>query len=78
MNWKLELALPGFFQYLICGTINAKVLDKCFGNIPGASNAKALPPLANSDHSTVHLLPIYKSVFKSSKPQLKNMLQWSG
>ena len=53
------------------------MLDKCYGNIKGAYRAKVLPPLANSDHSTVHLMPTYKSAFKSSKPIQKTVLQWT-
>ncbi|KAK0137741.1 hypothetical protein N1851_026045 [Merluccius polli] len=74
---RLEPALPGFHQYVKCGTRNNKVLDKCYGNIKNAYRAKALPPLANSDHSTVQLMPTYKSVLKSSKPVQKTVFQWS-
>lgn len=53
------------------------MLDKCYGNINDAYRAKALPPLANSDHLTIHLLPTYKSLLKSSKPVQKTVIQWS-
>lgn len=33
---KLELVLPGFYQYVKCGTRKDRVLDKCFGNINNA------------------------------------------
>ncbi len=29
------------------------------------------PPIANSDHNVVHLVPIYKSKLKSNKPDKK-------
>lgn len=74
---RLEPVLPGFHQYVNCGTMNNNVLDKCCGNIKYAYRAKALPPLANLDHSTVQLMPTYKSALKSSKPVQKTVLQWS-
>ncbi len=74
---QLEPVLPEFYQYVKCSTRNKKILDKCFGNIRGAYTARSLPPLSNSDHLTVHLIPTYKTVLKSSKPQRKTVLQWT-
>jgi len=54
-----------------------RVLDKCFGNIKGAYTAKSLPPLSDSAHSTVDLMPTYRSVLKSNKPQKKPELLWT-
>ncbi len=53
-----------------------RVLDKCYGNINNACTARAKPPLANSDHNVVHLIPTYESCFKSIKPQLKTAHIW--
>ena len=74
---RLEISLPGFHQYVKCGTRKSNVLDKCYCNINNAYRAKPLPPLANSDHSTVQLMPTYKTVLKSSKPVHKTVLLWS-
>lgn len=74
---KPELVLPGFYQYVKCSTRKENVLDKRFGNINSAYKAKALPPLANSGHSTVFLMPTYKTLLKSSKPQEKTALLWT-
>ena len=74
---RLEQSLPGFHQYVKCGTRHSKVLDKCYGNIKEAYKAKTLPPLSNSDHATVHLRPTYKTALKSSKPLEKTVLQWT-
>lgn len=52
-------------------------MDKCYGNIKNAYTAKSKPPLANSDHNTIHLIPTYKSLLKRSKPQLKTVMVWS-
>ena len=74
---RLEPVSSGFYQYVKCSTRNNKILDKCFGNIRGAYTAKSLPPLSNSDHLTVHHIPTYRTVLKSSKPQCKLVMQWT-
>ncbi len=76
-NCKLELSLPGYEQYVKCATHDSRGLDKCYGNIKSAYSARPNPPLSNSDHNTVHLIPTYKSVLKSSKPQIKTVSVWS-
>ena len=73
---KLELSLLGFEQYVTCNTRHNRVLDKCYVNIKNAYIAKPLPPLSNSDHNTVQLIPMYKTVFKRSKPQTKTVTVW--
>lgn len=74
---KHELTLPGFEQYVKCATQDKKILDKCYGNIKNAYCARPEPPLSNSDHNTIHLIPTYETVFKSNKPQTKSILVWS-
>lgn len=74
---KLELLLPGFEQYVKCPTRDNRILDKCYGNVKRAYVARFWPPLVSSDHNTVHLIPTYKTVLKSSKPIVKNMQVWS-
>ena len=69
---SLEKSLPGFQQYVKCGKRKENILDRCYGNIKGAYTARARTPLGTSDHKTVHLLPTYRSVYKSSKPTKKN------
>ncbi len=63
-NCKLETVLAGFEQYVRCDTRKTKILDKCYGNVKNAYAAKSKPPLSNSDHNVVHLIPSYKSVFQ--------------
>ena len=47
------------------------------GIYQGAYTAKIKPPIANSDHDTVHLIPTYRPVLKRSKPELKTVNVWS-
>ncbi len=74
---KLELALPGYDQYVRCETQDRRILDKCYGNVKKAYTAKAKPPLSNSDHNMIHLILTYRTVFKSSKPEVKTISVWS-
>lgn len=73
---SLTKTLPGFYQYVKGNTRNNNILDKCYGNIRDAYTAKIRPPLCNSDHNVIHLLPIYRSVFKTSKPEIQKMKIW--
>ncbi|KAK0143498.1 hypothetical protein N1851_018336 [Merluccius polli] len=74
---SLNKSLPGFYQYVKCNTRNNNILDKCYGNVKDAYKARAKPPLSNSDHNAIHLLPTYRSVFKSSKPEIRTVKVWS-
>ncbi len=60
----LNTALPDFEQYINCYTRKNRILDKCYGNLKLAYTATAKPPLSNSDHITVHLIPTYKTALK--------------
>lgn len=52
-------------------------MDKCYGNVKEAYTSRARPPLGTSDHKSVHLIPTYKSVFKSNKPVRTTVYRWS-
>lgn len=46
-------------------------------NIKNAYTAKPKPPLANSDHNTIQLIPTYKTVLKQNKPRTKTVAVWT-
>lgn len=73
----LTKVLPGFYQYIKCSTRNNNILDTCYGNIKNAYIAKARAALGNSDHNVIHLLPSYRSVFKSCKPEIQTVKVWT-
>ena len=73
---RLEHALPGFQQYVQGSTRKDKILDKCYGNINNAYEARIRPPLSNSDHNTIILIPTYKSAIKRSKPVSRTVSVW--
>lgn len=54
---KLDITMPG------------NLLDKCFVNVQGPYVSRIRPPAANSGDNLVHLVPIYISKLKSSKPE---------
>ena len=62
---------PTLYQCVTCPTRNNKTLDVCYGNVKDGYQSSALPPLDDSDHAMVHLIPKYKSVLKSCKPVKK-------
>ncbi|KAK3763471.1 hypothetical protein RRG08_056939 [Elysia crispata] len=64
----LGTSLPTLHQYVTCPTRNNKTLDVCYGNVEDGYKSSALPPLGDSAHSMVHLIPKYKSILKSCKP----------
>lgn len=68
---RLELSLPGFQQYVKNSTRKNRTLDKCYGNIKDAYAARIKPPLSNSDHNIIHLIPTFKCAIKKSKPVTK-------
>jgi len=52
---KLETLLLGFKQYVKTQTRNNNILDKCFRD---AYVSKSMPPILNSDHNVVHMIPV--------------------
>ncbi|KAK0155032.1 RNA-directed DNA polymerase from mobile element jockey [Merluccius polli] len=73
---KMECALPGFQQYVTAATRKCNILDKCYGNITDAYASKIGPPLSNSDHNTIRLIPTFKPALKRSKPLIKSVSVW--
>jgi histone deacetylase complex regulatory component SIN3 len=46
-------------------------------NVNNAFASRIRPPIANSDHNVVYLIPRNKSKFKSSKPVVREIRDWS-
>lgn len=67
---KLDITMPGFKQK--GQTKKSNLLDKCFVNVEGPYVSRIRPPAANSGDNLVHLVPIYNSKLKSSKPEKKS------
>lgn len=71
---NLDKSLSRFQQCVKWGTRNNSIPDKCYGN---TFTARVLPPLRISEHKAINLLPIYRSAFKSGKPEIKTLNVWS-
>ena len=46
-------------------------------NVPDANRSYSKPPLGQSDHNMVHLVPTYKQKLKQSKPVTRMVKTWS-
>lgn len=46
------------------------------GDFTHSYTAKPKPPMSNSDHNTVQLIPSYKTVFKWGKPHTRMVSVW--
>ena len=76
-HYKLDFNLPGFSSMLKVTFAKSRRWTNVMGIYQGAYTAKIKPPIANSDHDTVHLIPTYRPVLKRSKPELKTVNVWS-
>jgi hypothetical protein len=69
--------LTGYTQTVTCPTRGDAILDQCYINIKHAYTSKPKPPLGNSDHCMVHLIPTYKQKLKTEKTEERVILQWT-
>jgi len=75
----MESALSGYEQYVKDNTrhkiLDNNILDTWYGNIKEAYTSRSMPPLSNSDHNTVYLIPTYKTLLKRHKPVFSNLFK---
>ena len=69
--------MPTYEQVVKCPTRDQNVLDLVYCNKPGCYKASQKPPLGDSDHNMIHLLPTYKQKLKASKPTISSVRDWS-
>ncbi|KAL2103161.1 hypothetical protein ACEWY4_000029 [Coilia grayii] len=74
---QLDAVLPGFYQVVKGETRKDRLLDKCYVNVKDAYGSKIRPPIANSDHNVVHLIPTYKSKLKRCNAVEREIRCWS-
>lgn len=67
--------LPNLEKYVTFPTRLDRMLDLCYGNIPGAYISKARPPLGRSGN-VILLLPRYRQKLKTDKIQTKIIKTW--
>ncbi|KAI4903430.1 hypothetical protein NFI96_002603 [Prochilodus magdalenae] len=69
--------LSTFTQYVTCHTRDNTILDLFYVNTKEAYNSSPLPPLGRSDHSLVHLLPVYKPLVHREPAVTCTVKKWS-
>lgn len=74
---SLKKVLSHYQQYVTCPTRRNKTLDMCYGSVKDAYKSLLLPPLGSADHSCVFLLPIYKTILRREKVQVKDVKVWT-
>ena len=73
----LRSVMPHFYQYVDIPTRGTRTLDKCYGNIKKGYKALAKPPLGNSDHKIIQLIPEYRQKLKRQKPTTRRVKAWT-
>ena len=74
---NLRSRLPKFYQHVTCPTRGKNILDHLYTTIKGAYRSLQRPPLGDSDHNMVHLVPVYRQQLKLRKPIQKLMPRWT-
>lgn len=52
-------------------------MDICYGSIKGEYKSVGGPALGSSDHNTVHLYPVYKTVLRREKVCKRQVMVWN-
>ena len=52
-------------------------LDKCLVNIKDSYKSSILPPLGESDHGMIHLIPKYRQLLKRQPPVKRTIRTWT-
>ena len=73
----LRRVMPHMYQYVNIPTRGTRTLDKCYGNVKDGYKALAKPPLGNSDHNIIQLIPQYRQKLRRHKPTTKKVKVWT-
>jgi hypothetical protein len=74
---KVNSHLTSFHQLVKCPTRDNAILDLFFCNVKDAYKVLTKPPLGNSDHILIHMIPKYRQTLKRFKPNEICIAQWS-
>ncbi|GFR60799.1 N-alpha-acetyltransferase 40 [Elysia marginata] len=67
----LDTQLLHYHQYVTCPTRNERTIDLAYSNVAEAYKCSPLPPLGDSDHNIISLMPKYRPILKTRKPILQ-------
>lgn len=73
----LDSTFPTFTQYVTCHTRNYKTLDLLYANTKEANSSSPLPPLGQSNHNMVNLVPVYVPVVRREPVVTRTVQRWS-
>ena len=65
--------LPKFYQMVSCSTRQENILDLFYCNMKNSYVSKKLPPIGNSDHNMIQMIPVYKQQLKTVRPVIKQI-----
>lgn len=68
---KLKSVLPHFHKHVDFATRGKNILEQVYTDIKQAYRAVPHPHLGNSDHLSVMLIPVYRSLLTRNKPSVK-------
>ena len=53
-------------------------IELCYGSVPNGNAYRSIPkpPIGDSDHNTIHLVPLYKCVLKRAKCTERQVNVW--
>ena len=74
---ELRKIIPSLKQYVSFPTRKNSTIDLCYGNIPHAYKSYPLPPIGNSDHGTVKLVPLYRPQIRTACIIKKTIKIWT-
>ena len=74
---KLKSVLPNIYQHVKCATRIKKILDHLYSTHRDAYKALPRPLYGKSDHSSILLIPAYKTKLKQEVTVTRSIRKWS-
>ncbi|XP_071944816.1 uncharacterized protein [Antedon mediterranea] len=74
---NLKKTLPKLFQHVTVATRNNNILDHCYTTIKDAYRSLKRPPLGESDHNLIYMIPRYRCQFKREAVKSRMISKWT-
>ena len=74
---EVKKHLPRYHQMVSCTTRGGNTLDLCYVNVKGSHKAVKLPPIGDSDHNSIALLPKYRQKYKVIDTATRTVKVWT-
>ena len=66
-----------YFQHTKCSRQKHHILDQCYTNVQDTYTSVSLPPLRQSDHNLVQLIPKYRPLVQREQTVSHTFKEWS-